>query len=170
MRQRWRVASRSEHGRRLVVSGAIRLAGRELEPALPLMLLSPGMGTTAGVWLFTLRDGRPASDPLTSAVPTACAEHRRRHDDPESVRAILAARGGRQAEIPPVPAATIGISRPLPLKMRCQVENLRLGTPIWVIGFGIGFSARDGHGGASGGARTIYLNRCDRRVDRTTRW
>ena len=103
------------------------------------MLLIGGLiGTTAGVWLFTLLRALGQLD-LTIAVSyllllgivgTMMIT--------ESVRAILRARGGRPAEIRR-PGSHLWIHG-LPLKMRFKISKIYVSViPIWTIGFLIGF-------------------------------
>jgi hypothetical protein len=134
------VASVASHVAASSFSGAINYwRRRALDVTLALMLLVAGLiGTTAGVWLFTLLRQLGQLDltislsylVLLSTVGTMMIV--------ESVRAILRARGGRPAEIRR-PGSHMWIHG-LPLKMRFKVSKIYVSViPIWVIGFIIGF-------------------------------
>ena len=134
------VASVASHVAASSFSGAINYwRRRALDPALAAMLLAGGLiGTTAGVWLFTLLRALGQLDltiglsylVLLSAVGGMMIA--------ESVQAILRARGGRPAEIRR-PGSHMWIHG-LPLKMRFKVSKIYVSViPIWVIGFIIGF-------------------------------
>ena len=104
-----------------------------------MMLIVAGLiGTTAGVWLFTLLRRLGQLD-LTIAVSyLLLLGIVGRMMVVESVRAILRARGGRPAEIRR-PGSHLWIHG-LPLKMRFKVSKIYVSViPIWVIGFVIGF-------------------------------
>ena len=134
------VASVASHVAASSFSGAINYwRRRALDVTLALMLLGAGLiGTTAGVWLFTLLRQLGQIDLtislsyliLLSIVGTMMIV--------ESVRAILRARGGRPAEIRR-PGSHMWIHG-LPLKMRFKVSKIYVSViPIWAIGFIIGF-------------------------------
>jgi uncharacterized protein len=134
------VASVASHVAASSFSGAINYwRRRALDVTLALMLLAAGLiGTTAGVWLFTLLRQLGQLDLtislsyliLLSIVGTMMIV--------ESVRAILRARGGRPAEIRR-PGSHMWIHG-LPLKMRFKVSKIYVSViPIWAIGFIIGF-------------------------------
>jgi len=134
------VASVASHVAASSFSGAISYwRRRALDPALAGMLLIGGLiGTTAGVWLFTLLRRLGQLDltialsylTLLGIVGTMMIV--------ESVQAIRRARGGRPAEIRR-PGSHIWIHG-LPLKMRFKTSKIYVSViPIWTIGFGIGF-------------------------------
>jgi len=134
------VASVASHVAASSFSGAINYwRRRALDPALAGMLLIGGLiGTTAGVWLFTLLRQLGQLDltislsylTLLSIVGTMMIV--------ESVQAIMRARGGRPAEIRR-PGSHIWIHG-LPLKMRFKASKVYVSViPIWTIGFLIGF-------------------------------
>jgi uncharacterized membrane protein YfcA len=134
------VASVASHVAASSFSGAISYwRRRALDPALATMLLIAGLiGTTAGVWLFTLLRRLGQLD-LTIAVSyLLLLSIVGGMMITESVRAILRARGGRPAEIRR-PGSHIWIHG-LPLKMRFKTSKIYVSViPIWVIGFVIGF-------------------------------
>jgi uncharacterized membrane protein YfcA len=134
------VASVASHVAASSFSGAIAYwRRRALDPVLAAMLLIGGLiGTTAGVWLFTLLRALGQLDltiavsylTLLSIVGTMMIV--------ESVRAILRARAGRPAEIRR-PGSHLWIHG-LPLKMRFKQSKIYVSViPIWTIGFIIGF-------------------------------
>jgi uncharacterized membrane protein YfcA len=134
------VASVASHVAASSFSGAISYwRRRALDPTLAAMLLIGGLiGTTAGVWLFTLLRAIGQLDltiglsylVLLSAVGGMMIA--------ESVQAILRARGGRPAEIRR-PGSHLWIHG-LPLKMRFKTSKIYVSViPIWGIGFFIGF-------------------------------
>jgi uncharacterized membrane protein YfcA len=134
------VASVASHVAASSFSGAISYwRRRALDPALATMLLVAGLlGTTAGVWLFTVLRRLGQLDltigvsyvVMLGGVGTMMVV--------ESVRAIARARRGRPAEIRR-PGSHMWIHG-LPLKMRFKVSKIYVSViPIWVIGFGIGF-------------------------------
>jgi len=134
------VASVASHVAASSFSGAISYwRRRALDPALAAMLLIGGLiGTTAGVWLFTLLRALGQLDltismsylTLLGIVGTMMIV--------ESVQAILRARGGRPAEIRR-PGSHMWIHG-LPLKMRFKTSKIYVSViPIWIIGFLIGF-------------------------------
>jgi len=134
------VASVASHVAASSFSGAISYwRRRALDPALAMMLLIAGLiGTTAGVWLFTLLRKLGQLD-LTIAVSyLLLLSIVGGMMITESVRAILRARGGRPAEIRR-PGSHLWIHG-LPLKMRFKVSKIYVSViPIWTIGFIIGF-------------------------------
>jgi uncharacterized membrane protein YfcA len=134
------VASVASHVAASSFSGAISYwRRRALDPALAMMLLGAGLiGTTTGVWLFTLLRQLGQLD-LTIAVSyLLLLSIVGGMMITESVRAILRARGGRPAEIRR-PGSHIWIHG-LPLKMRFKVSKIYVSViPIWLIGFVIGF-------------------------------
>jgi uncharacterized membrane protein YfcA len=134
------VASVASHVAASSFSGAISYwRRRALDPALAAMLLIGGLiGTTAGVWLFTLLRALGQLD-LTIAVSyLTLLSIVGGMMIVESVRAILRARGGRPAEIRR-PGSHMWIHG-LPLKMRFKVSKIYVSViPIWTIGFLIGF-------------------------------
>ena len=134
------VASVASHVAASSFSGAITYwRRRALDPALAGMLLIGGLiGTTAGVWLFTVLRRLGQLDltislsylTLLGIVGTMMIV--------ESVQAIMRARGGRPAEVRR-PGSHIWIHG-LPLKMRFKTSKIYVSViPIWTIGFGIGF-------------------------------
>jgi uncharacterized protein len=134
------VASVASHVAASSFSGALNYwRRRALDPALAAMLLVGGLiGTTAGVWLFTLLRALGQLDltiglsylVLLGTVGSMMVA--------ESVRAILRARGGRPAEIRR-PGSHMWIHG-LPMKMRFKVSKIYVSViPIWTIGFVIGF-------------------------------
>jgi hypothetical protein len=134
------VASVASHVAASSFSGAINYwRRRALDPALAGMLLIGGLiGTTAGVWLFTLLRRLGQLDltismsylTLLGIVGTMMIV--------ESVQAIMRARGGRPAEIRR-PGSHLWIHG-LPLKMRFKTSKIYVSViPIWTIGFVIGF-------------------------------
>jgi uncharacterized membrane protein YfcA len=134
------VASVASHVAASSFSGAISYwRRRALDPALATMLLVAGLlGTTAGVWLFTVLRRLGQLDltigvsyvVMLGGVGTMMVV--------ESVRAIARARRGRPAEIRR-PGSHMWIHG-LPLKIRFKVSKIYVSViPIWVIGFGIGF-------------------------------
>jgi uncharacterized membrane protein YfcA len=134
------VASVASHVGASSFSGAINYwRRRALDPSLALMLLLGGLiGTTVGVWLFTLlrKIGQLDLTISLSYLILLCTVGGMMIV--ESVRAILRARGGRPAEIRR-PGSHMWIHG-LPLKMRFKVSKIYVSViPIWVIGFIIGF-------------------------------
>jgi uncharacterized membrane protein YfcA len=134
------VASVASHVAASSFSGAINYwRRRALDPSLALMLLLGGLiGTTVGVWLFTLlrKIGQLDLTISLSYLILLCTVGGMMIV--ESVRAILRARGGRPAEIRR-PGSHMWIHG-LPLKMRFKVSKIYVSViPIWVIGFIIGF-------------------------------
>jgi uncharacterized membrane protein YfcA len=104
-----------------------------------MMLLLGGLiGTTAGVWLFTLLRQLGQLDLTISLSYLILLCIVGAMMIVESVRAILRARGGRPAEIRR-PGSHMWIHG-LPLKMRFKVSKIYVSViPIWGIGFIIGF-------------------------------
>ncbi|HMK80110.1 MAG TPA: sulfite exporter TauE/SafE family protein [Xanthobacteraceae bacterium] len=134
------VASVASHVAASSFSGAISYwRRRALDPALALMLLTAGMiGTTTGVWIFTLLRRLGQLDLTISLSYLLLLSIVGGMMITESVRAILRARGGRPAEIRR-PGSHMWIHG-LPLKMRFKVSKIYVSViPIWVIGFFIGF-------------------------------
>src|SRR5438067_1088819 len=134
------VASVASHVAASSFSGALNYwRRRALDPSLALMLLAGGLiGTTAGVWLFTLlRKLGPLDLTISlSYLILLCTVGGMMMI--ESVRAILRARGGRPAEVRR-PGSHMWIHG-LPLKMRFKTSKIYVSViPIWVIGFIIGF-------------------------------
>ena len=134
------VASVASHVAASSFSGAINYwRRRALDVPLALMLLIGGLiGTTAGVWLFTLlrRLGQLDLTISLSYLILLCSVGGMMMV--ESVRAIMRARGGRPAEVRR-PGSHLWIHG-LPLKMRFKVSKIYVSViPIWVIGFIIGF-------------------------------
>ena len=134
------VASVASHVAASSFSGAINYwRRRALDVPLALMLLIGGLiGTTAGVWLFTLlrRLGQLDLTISLSYLILLCSVGGMMMV--ESVRAILRARGGRPAEVRR-PGSHMWIHG-LPLKMRFKVSKIYVSViPIWVIEFIIGF-------------------------------
>jgi uncharacterized protein len=134
------VASVASHVAASSFSGALNYwRRRALDVPLALMLLTGGLiGTTAGVWLFTLlrRVGQLDLTISLSYLILLCSVGVMMMV--ESVRAIMRARGGRPAEIRR-PGSHLWIHG-LPLKMRFKVSKIYVSViPIWVIGFIIGF-------------------------------
>ena len=134
------VASVASHVAASSFSGAISYwRRRALDPALAGMLLAGGLiGTTAGVWLFTLLRAIGQLDLtiglsyliLLTAVGGMMVI--------ESLRAIMRAREGKPAEIRR-PGSHMWIHG-LPLKMRFKTSKIYVSViPIWTIGFIIGF-------------------------------
>ena len=134
------VASVASHVAASSFSGAITYwRRRALDPTLAMMLLIGGLiGTTIGVWLFTLLRALGQLD-LTIAVSyLTLLSIVGGMMITESVRAIIRSRGGRPAEIRR-PGSHIWIHG-LPLKMRFKVSKIYVSViPIWTIGFVIGF-------------------------------
>jgi uncharacterized membrane protein YfcA len=112
---------------------------RALDVPLALMLLTGGLiGTTAGVWLFTLLRRLGQLDLTISLAYLILLCSVGGMMMVESVRAIMRARGGRPAEVRR-PGSHLWIHG-LPLKMRFKVSKIYVSViPIWVIGFIIGF-------------------------------
>ena len=98
------VASVASHVAASSFSGAISYwRRRALDPALAMMLLIGGLiGTTAGVWLFTLLRRLGQLDLTISRLLPDAARHRRRHDD-RGKRARDPARARRPAGRDPPP-------------------------------------------------------------------
>ena len=131
---------RREPRRGILLLGALNYwRRRALDVPLALMLLTGGLiGTTAGVWLFTLlrRLGQLDLTISLSYLILLCSVGGMMMV--ESVRAIMRARGGRPAEVRR-PGSHLWIHG-LPLKMRFKVSKIYVSViPIWVIGFIIGF-------------------------------
>jgi uncharacterized protein len=134
------VASVASHVAASSFSGAISYwRRRALDPTLAMMLLIGGLiGTTAGVWLFTLLRALGQLDLTISISYLTLLSIVGGMMIVESVRAILRARGGRPAEIRR-PGSHMWIHG-LPLKMRFKVSKIYVSViPIWTIGFLIGF-------------------------------
>jgi uncharacterized membrane protein YfcA len=134
------VASVASHVAASSFSGAISYwRRRALDPALATMLLVAGLlGTTAGVWLFTLLRKLGQLDLTISISYLVMLGGVGSMMVVESVRAIARSRRGRPAEIRR-PGSHMWIHG-LPLKMRFKVSKIYVSViPIWVIGFGIGF-------------------------------
>jgi uncharacterized protein len=134
------VASVASHVAASSFSGAISYwRRRALDPALALMLLIAGLiGTTSGVWIFTLLRRLGQLDLTISLSYLLLLSIVGGMMITESVRAILRARGGRPAEVRR-PGSHMWIHG-LPLKMRFKVSKIYVSViPIWVIGFFIGF-------------------------------
>jgi len=134
------VASVASHVAASSFSGAISYwRRRALDPALATMLLVAGLlGTTAGVWLFTLLRRLGQLDLTISISYLVMLGGVGAMMVIESVRAIARSRRGRPAEIRR-PGSHMWIHG-LPLKMRFKVSKIYVSViPIWVIGFGIGF-------------------------------
>ena len=134
------VASVPSHMAASSFSGAISYwRRRALDPALAAMLLIAGLiGTTVGVWLFTLLRQIGQLDLTISLSYLILLGVVGAMMIIESVRAIMRARGGRPAEIRR-PGSHMWIHG-LPLKMRFKTSKIYVSViPIWVIGFVIGF-------------------------------
>jgi uncharacterized membrane protein YfcA len=134
------VASVASHVAASSFSGAITYwRRRALDPALAGMLLVGGLiGTTAGVWLFTLLRRLGQLDLTISVSYLTLLGIVGGMMIVESVRAILRAREGRPAEIRR-PGSHMWIHG-LPLKMRFKTSKIYVSViPIWTIGFLIGF-------------------------------
>jgi hypothetical protein len=134
------VASVASHVAASSFSGAISYwRRRALDPALAGMLLVGGLiGTTAGVWLFTLLRRLGQLDLTISVSYLTLLGIVGGMMIVESVRAILRAREGRPAEIRR-PGSHMWIHG-LPLKMRFKTSKIYVSViPIWTIGFLIGF-------------------------------
>jgi uncharacterized membrane protein YfcA len=134
------VASVASHVAASSFSGAINYwRRRALDLALAGMLLIAGLiGTTVGVWLFTLLRALGQLDLTISLSYLILLGTVGSMMIVESVRAILRARGGRPAEIRR-PGSHLWIHR-LPLKMRFKTSKIYVSViPIWAIGFFIGF-------------------------------
>jgi uncharacterized membrane protein YfcA len=134
------VASVASHVAASSFSGAISYwRRRALDPALAGMLLVGGLiGTTAGVWLFTLLRRLGQLDLTISISYLTLLGIVGGMMIVESVRAILRAREGRPAEIRR-PGSHMWIHG-LPLKMRFKTSKIYVSViPIWTIGFLIGF-------------------------------
>jgi uncharacterized membrane protein YfcA len=134
------VASVASHVAASSFSGAISYwRRRALDPALAMMLLVAGLiGTTAGVWLFTLLRQLGQLDLTISLSYLILLGIVGGMMITESVRAILRAREGRPAEIRR-PGSHLWIHG-LPLKMRFKQSKIYVSViPIWTIGFFIGF-------------------------------
>ena len=134
------VASVASHVAASSFSGAINYwRRRALDPSLASMLLAGGLiGTTVGVWLFTLlrKLGQLDLTISLSYLILLCIVGGMMIV--ESVRAILRARGGRPAEIRR-PGSHMWIHG-LPLKMRFKRSKIYLSViPVVVIGLMIGF-------------------------------
>ena len=134
------VASVASHVAASSFSGALNYwRRRALDVPLALMLLTGGLiGTTAGVWLFTLLRRLGQLDLTISLAYLILLCSVGGMMMVESVRAIMRARGGRPAEVRR-PGSHLWIHG-LPLKMRFKVSKIYVSViPIWVIGFIIGF-------------------------------
>ncbi|MGZ8299821.1 MAG: sulfite exporter TauE/SafE family protein [Rhodoplanes sp.] len=134
------VASVASHVAASSFSGAISYwRRRALDPALAGMLLVGGLiGTTAGVWLFTLLRRLGQLDLTISVSYLTLLGIVGGMMIVESMRAILRAREGRPAEIRR-PGSHMWIHG-LPLKMRFKTSKIYVSViPIWTIGFLIGF-------------------------------
>jgi uncharacterized membrane protein YfcA len=134
------VASVASHVAASSFSGAINYwRRRALDPALAAMLLVGGLiGTTAGVWLFTLLRSLGQLDLTIGLSYLILLGIVGGMMIVESVRAILRAREGRPAEIRR-PGSHMWIHG-LPLKMRFKQSKIYVSViPIWTIGFLIGF-------------------------------
>ena len=134
------VASVASHVAASSFSGAINYwRRRALDPALAAMLLVGGLiGTTAGVWLFTLLRSLGQLDLTIGLSYLILLGIVGGMMIVESVRAIMRAREGRPAEIRR-PGSHMWIHG-LPLKMRFKQSKIYVSViPIWTIGFLIGF-------------------------------
>ena len=134
------VASVASHVAASSFSGAIAYwRRRALDPTLATMLLIGGLiGTTVGVWLFTLLRAIGQLDLTISVSYLTLLGIVGGMMIVESVRAILRARQGRPAEIRR-PGSHLWIHG-LPLKMRFKQSKIYVSViPIWIIGFVIGF-------------------------------
>jgi uncharacterized protein len=134
------VASVTSHIAASSFTGAITYwRRRALDPALALMLLIGGiLGTSAGVWLFSLLRAIGQLDltiglsylVLLGTVGSLMVA--------ESVRAIIRARQGKPAEIRRGGSHTW--IHGLPFKLRFKQSKIYVSTiPVWGIGFFIGF-------------------------------
>jgi uncharacterized protein len=134
------VASVTSHIAASSFTGAITYwRRRALDPALALMLLVGGiLGTSAGVWLFSLLRAIGQLDltiglsylVLLGTVGSLMVA--------ESVRAIIRARQGKPAEIRRGGSHTW--IHGLPFKLRFKQSKIYVSTiPVWGIGFFIGF-------------------------------
>jgi uncharacterized membrane protein YfcA len=134
------VASVTSHIAASSFTGAITYwRRRALDPALALMLLVGGiLGTSAGVWLFSLLRAIGQLDltiglsylVLLGTVGSLMVV--------ESVRAIIRARQGKPAEIRRGGSHTW--IHGLPFKLRFKQSKIYVSTiPVWGIGFFIGF-------------------------------
>jgi uncharacterized protein len=134
------VASVTTHIAASSFTGAITYwRRRALDPALALMLLVGGiLGTSAGVWLFSLLRAIGQLDltiglsylVLLGTVGSLMVV--------ESVRAIIRARQGKPAEIRRGGSHTW--IHGLPFKLRFKQSKIYVSTiPVWGIGFFIGF-------------------------------
>ena len=134
------VASVASHIAASSFSGAISYwRRRALDPTLALMLLIGGLiGTTAGVWLFTLLRSLGQLDLTIGLSYLILLGGVGAMMIVESVRAIMRAREGKPAEIRR-PGSHMWIHG-LPLKMRFKASKIYVSViPICVIGFIIGF-------------------------------
>jgi uncharacterized protein len=134
------VASVASHVAASSFSGAINYwRRRALDPALAGMLLIGGLiGTTAGVWLFTLLRALGQLDLTISISYLTLLGIVGGMMIVESVRAIMRSREGRPTEIRR-PGSHMWIHG-LPLKMRFKTSKIYVSViPIWTIGFLIGF-------------------------------
>ena len=134
------VASVASHVAASSFSGAINYwRRRALDPQLAAMLLIGGLiGTTAGVWLFTLLRALGQLDLTIGLSYLILLGIVGSMMITESVQAILRARGGRPAEIRR-PGSHMWIHG-LPLKMRFKTSKIYVSViPVWIIGFIIGF-------------------------------
>jgi uncharacterized membrane protein YfcA len=134
------VASVASHVAASSFSGAINYwRRRALDPQLAAMLLIGGLiGTTAGVWLFTLLRALGQLDLTIGLSYLILLGIVGSMMITESVQAILRARGGRPAEIRR-PGSHMWIHG-LPLKMRFKTSKIYVSViPVWIIGFVIGF-------------------------------
>jgi uncharacterized protein len=134
------VASVASHIAASSFSGAISYwRRRALDPALASMLLIGGLiGTTIGVWLFTLLRALGQLDLTIGLSYLILLGGVGAMMIVESVRAIIRAREGKPAEIRR-PGSHMWIHG-LPLKMRFKTSKIYVSViPICVIGFIIGF-------------------------------
>jgi uncharacterized membrane protein YfcA len=134
------VASVASHVAASSFSGAINYwRRRAFDPALAGMLLIGGLiGTTAGVWLFTLLRALGQLDLTISISYLTLLGIVGGMMIVESVRAIMRSREGRPTEIRR-PGSHMWIHG-LPLKMRFKTSKIYVSViPIWTIGFLIGF-------------------------------
>ena len=134
------VASVASHVAASSFSGAISYwRRRAVDPALAAMLLAGGLiGTTAGVWLFTLLRAIGQLDLTIGLSYLILLSIVGGMMIVESVRAIIRAREGKPTELRR-PGSHIWIHK-LPLKLRFKQSKIYVSViPICVIGFLIGF-------------------------------
>ncbi len=134
------VASVASHVAASSFSGALSYwRRRAVDPALAAMLLAGGLiGTTAGVWLFTLLRALGQLDLTIGLSYLILLTIVGGMMIVESVRAIIRAREGKPAEIRR-PGSHIWIHK-LPLKLRFKQSKIYVSViPICIIGFIIGF-------------------------------